>query len=433
MTRLYDYKELDELPPASPGIAGMAQAARSAVCNAYHRYPQVFMPLFVDTPVGQMYQAMWDKVCPVAQRPPSMPLPSPLPGGGQCPVFYRVSGTIRIPAVPEVDGSPFANLVLGPVQGVVTGSSAGAVAWYIQGASSGGDDGRSFVFSTGAVNAANAGLQVTSIVPEPLNQPGLTGSCLTDAPPRQYPGFFPELGAFVLPPAPSPVPGPLAPPNPPTIVRPRPRLPLPIPRPFAPFVQVDIGPFNFQFDIGGVDIDIKPDVDITYSPSVDININLPGSGSSGGGGKVIELPEDCGCGDKLKELGEKVESLRPKFMSRTTTQLAADSTGGNASLPPGHVSVRFVVTDRPANSNEMSGSGGPDVFFPGWFSFSGGAGQGGVRTPIDFLEQAVFTPIEATYVSWTVKKGYRVSVFAISRTPPSQGTWARGEQLYFQV
>jgi hypothetical protein len=434
MPRAFSYDELNSLPPSAPGFGGMVQQARAAVCGAYHRYPGAFSPLIADSPYAQFQQALWDRVCPVPQRPPTMPVPQPLPAGSQCPIRYRVQGTFQVPLnanAPNVQS--FSNIVLGPIQGIVQDSVPGSLGWWIQGRpGSPGEDGRSFIFSTASgPSSVGAYARISSITPLDSIPPG---GCNTLPSPRNYEPLRPDNLAFVLPPAPSPVPGPLAPPNPPTVVRPMPRLPrLPLPLPFGPFVQVDVGPFNFEFNFDGVDFNLKPDIDINLAPNVDIDINLPGSGSSGGGGKVIELPEDCGCSDQFKSLSEKIESTRPRFTSAATTQLAANSSGGNAALPPGHVSIRFVVTQRPTNSNEMFGAGGPDVWFPGWFSFTRGLGTGGVRQPIDYLENFMFSPVEATHVSWTAKTGYKFDIFAVSRTPPSTGTWARGTQLYWQV
>jgi hypothetical protein len=434
MPQAFTYGELDALPPNSPGFAGMAQQARAAVCGAYHRYPGAFSPLIADSPYAQFQQALWDKVCPIPERPPTMPVPQPLPAGGQCPIRYRVEGTFQTPRNPNAPNPrSFSNIVLGPVQGIVQDSIPGSLGWWVQGRpGSPGEDGRSFIFSNASgPSSVGAYARITSITPLDSIPPG---GCDTIPSPRNYEPLRPDNLAFVLPPAGSLVPGPGAPLGPPTVVRPMPRLPrLPLPLPFGPFVQVDLGPFNFQFDLGGLQFNLKPDIDINLAPNVDIDINLPSGGSSGGGRTVIELPEDCGCSDQFKDLRDKIESTRPKFTSATTTQLAANSSGGNATLPPGHVSVRFVVTQKPVNSNEMFGSGGPDVYFPGWYSFSRGLGTGGTRQPIDYLENFVFSPIESTHVSWTAKTGYRFDVFAVSRNPPSSGTWARGSQLYWQV
>lgn len=430
--KIYDYEEADALPPNSPGTGGMVQAARQALCNAYHKHPQAFLPLFSDSPVGQAYQMLWDKVCPIPQRPPSQPVPRPLPPGSQCPIFYKVGGEIRVPNDSSFPSpSMFLVNIRGPLIGVVTEAMGDSVGWYIQGSgSSNPRDDRQFVFSTSGSSLKGVSVIITSVVPDQAIPPG---GCENIPSPRQYDQDYPDLNDFVIPGgALSPVPGP-NPPAGPIVVRPLPRFPVPIPRPFAPFVQVDVGPFNFQFDLGGVHFNLKPDIDINIQPNIDINIRLPPGGSSGGGGTVIELPEDCGCSDQFKEISEKINSLRPKFMSRSQQTLAANSTGGNAQLPRGHVAVLFTVVERPENTKAMFGSGGPDVWFAGWFSFSNGLGQGGSRQPLDYLATQQFSPVEATHINWTVKKGFRVDVQVFTRTPPSEGTWERGDRLYWQV
>lgn len=451
--RLYTYPEMNTIAPNATGIGGMVNAARQAYCEARRRYPWAFNTIFPDSPIGQFYTALGDKICP--NRPPDQPVPETPAWRAACPIRYRVFFLYKEPNNPNVPPSGITGSVitLGPVQGIISRQVGPVVRFDLQAA--GGEDGLTFLFSTSSgPGARGASCVITSVQPLDSIPPG---GCELIAPPRQYPEpTWPEPSDFIIPPAPIPPAGGPPPPGgfpvprvfPPIIPVP---VPVPVPVPIAPvfFIPVRIGPIDFNFDFGGVNLQLNGTVNINIGGPQ--NTLPPGPGD--GGRPPIYLPppdsvdcEPCDVSGVIElisatrqqlqtSIDNQTDILRPRAGSIVWTQPVGPFTSGMFALPPDAAFVRFEFVDNPSNLKAQWGGGGaPDVTFAGWAFFGGLATEGGERIPLDFNYGRIPVPPWATHVGFTAKNGRSASV-SVGRVlvPGPPGSFRSGRELLWRV
>ena len=97
------YQELENNNNSGGGfLAQAANAAKGAVCGAYHDYKDWYHSnIDLAAPPGALLETFWNGLCPL-EPPYSPPPPSPAPftGGQCCDKYYDVYGFIFFPGYP---------------------------------------------------------------------------------------------------------------------------------------------------------------------------------------------------------------------------------------------------------------------------------------------------------------------------------------------
>lgn len=373
--------------------ADTGNALRRAACEwrRVNPLPTVYPGFFTD-PIARAAQRandrFWDRVCPDVP-PPANPPEQPF-FGGQCPVFYRMTGFVT--QTSGAQAADFESFIQGPLLGAditLTDQPNGQTTWSIFVRDANGNTRTNAIFTgfRSQVNDWYFRLTREDGQPDNCGDSTITPPVVTQ-PPQVTVNAPVIIGGQ-------------------EIVGPVTAIDLEI-NPdntytFSPQFEFNGIPFSILPE--GVDIDVNPQ--LSFAPEVNANLNI---GSVGGAldnivsnipqllgllFDILDLIEGGGGGEcDLQPLANYIECLLEKPNAQIRTEpITANNSGGVFAIDADCVGVVVNRTgELQPGTKIQSGSGvAPNVEFWGWFAW-GNSGNFTERTPLNYPNQFLIPP-----------------------------------------
>lgn len=396
------------------GLANLARAGRTALCNLYTNTPQWLLPDVLGDPGGIMARAFYDNIC----RPdfPAPTLPTPAFSGGQCPVQYNVSYTITAFFPPNPPGS-FSTSGTVSVFGTIKGTKVEQVGaqwnvYLVAGAN--GNPGASVQTSLLSIATTynSPVVTITSISrvdgqPDNCGDPTPTDDRIPPINQIEYNTDIEVGGVDITVPI--------------VVIRPT----FDVDVNFRPEVVVNVGGIDVNFQLDGITFNIQPGDNFppTVPPLPDPRPNPPtrppGSGGGGGGGDCPDvdltpvLDRLTTIDGVLEVIDENVIELLdcdrcerlPITSSEYTSSVLGTGNSGDFSLNADAEWVELNLIDIPENARIQYGMLAPDVRYSGWYAFRTGDGTL-QRHPVHYENNAIPVPKGITKFSYTLYTGH---------------------------